>query len=273
MEISPDQFRQVSELVQHNFGIHLPESKRAMMSCRLFKVVRETGCNSFGEYFSRHLRQPSQETLSKLANALSTNHTYFNRESSHFWYLRDRVLPGLIRQQDRAGKRDLRVWCAAASTGEEPYTLAMIIRDALGADVDRWKAGLLATDISMQALSTARRGVYPREGAQELPKELYQKYFHDIDGDRAEVDATLRGDVTFRRFNLINERYPFRQPFHVVFCRNVMIYFEEDTKKQVVENIYRHTAPGGYLFVGHAESINGLGTRFRAVAPGVYRRD
>jgi chemotaxis protein methyltransferase CheR len=273
MEISLEEFRSVAKLVKGTFGINLPESKRAMMSCRMFKVVRNAGCGSFSEFYSRFLVNPSPETLSSLANALSTNHTYFNRESSHFWYLRDTVLPELIRQQERRGKKDIRLWCAASSSGEEPYTLAMMIREALGSKADSWQGGLLATDISMKALESARRGIYPKDGAMELPENLFRKYFRDVGKGRSEVVPSLKKEVTFRRFNLMNRTYPFREPFHVVFCRNVMIYFEEHTKKEVVERIYDQTAPGGWLFVGHAETISGLGSRFRTVQPGIYRKD
>jgi len=273
MDITVAEFRAVAALVQETFGIHLPETKRAMMSCRMYKVVRAAGCGSFAEFYDRHLVRPSPETLSTLANALSTNHTYFNREANHFWFLRDTVIPDLIRQQERRGKKDIRMWCAASSSGEEPYTLAMVARDALGHRASNWKGGLLATDISMKALETARRGVYPKDGAMELPDAMYKKYFRDAGRTKVEVVPELKREVTFRRFNLMNTRYPFRQPFHVVFCRNVMIYFEEDTKRDVVNRIYDVTAPGGWLFVGHAETISGLGTRFRAVQPGIYRKD
>ena len=272
IEVTVAEFRSVAALVQKTFGIHLPESKRAMMSCRMYKVVRAAGCGSFAEFYQKHLTNPTPEALSNLANALSTNHTYFNREASHFWFFRDEVLPELIGYQQRAGRRDIRVWCAASSSGEEPYTLAMVIRDALGSRAKDWQGGLLATDISMNALGKARKGTYQTDGAMELPDDMYRKYFRSVGGGMSEVVPDIKREVTFRRFNLMNARYPFKQPFHAVFCRNVMIYFEEDTKKKVVERIYDVTAPGGYLFVGMAETISGLGTRFKSVRPGVYRK-
>lgn len=272
MQITAEEFTAVAKMTEKLFGIHLPDSKRAMVSCRMYRVVREAGCANFGEFYRRNLIRPTPATLSLLINALSTNHTYFNRENSHFWMLRDQVVPELKAQLERNGQRDLRVWCAASSTGEEPYTLAMMIREGLGRDYDRWRGGLLATDISEDALKKARAGVYPTEGAQELPEPLFRKYFKPAGAGRVSVVPELRSEVTFRRFNLINKSYPFRNPFHVVFCRNVMIYFEEDTKRGVVERIYDSMAPGGWFFVGHAETISGLGTRFKQVQPGVYRR-
>ena len=273
MEISPEEFQAVARLVETNFGIHLTEGKRAMMSCRLVKAVRGAGCQSFAEFYRQFLVRPSPEILSMLANALSTNHTYFHRESNHFWILRDDVLPELIQRQERRGRRDLRVWCAAASTGEEAYTLAMVIRDVLGPRATTWRGGVLATDISQVALETARRGAYPQSDAMELPDTMYRRYFHPAGDGVVEVTPALKEEVVFRRFNLMNASYPFREPFQVVFCRNVMIYFEHQTKREVVERIYRATAPGGWLFVGHAETVTGLGSGFRAVSPGVYRKD
>ena len=272
MAVSDSEFRAVSALVRHNFGIHLPETKRAMMSCRMYKVVRSAGCASFAEFYQEHLVDPTPQALSSLANALSTNHTYFNREASHFGFFQEQVLPELIQRQQKCGRRDLRVWCAAASSGEESYTLAMVMRDALGAQASSWQGGLLATDISGQALSTARKGVYQTDRAMKLPGSLYRRYFRSVGGGRSEVVPLLKREVTHRRFNLMNLRYPFKQSFHAVFCRNVMIYFEEDTKRKVVERIFDVTAPGGYLFVGMAETITGLGSRFQSIRPGVYRK-
>ena len=260
MQVTTAEFRAVSSLVQEHFGIHLPDSKRAMLSCRMYREVRATGCASFAEYFRKHLAEPTPDALSKLANALSTNHTYFNREAGHFDYLREEILPELIRRQRASRSRDLRVWCAAASSGEEPYTLAMLIREALRGQAGSWQGGLLATDISMNALATARAGVYPTEAVKELPPALVDRYFRSTGDGFSEVVPPLKDDVTFRRFNLMNQRYPFKRPFHVIFCRNVMIYFEEHTKKKVVERLYESTAPGGVLFVGLAETISGLGS-------------
>jgi chemotaxis protein methyltransferase CheR len=273
MEISRDEFQAVAQLVESNFGIHLTEGKRAMMGSRLVKAVRHAGLRSFAEFYQQFLVRPSPEIVSMLANALSTNHTYFHRESNHFWTLRDEVLPELIQRHASRGRRDLRVWCAAASTGEEPYTLAMVVREALGPRATTWRGGVLATDISEAALETARRGIYPQMDAMELPEAMYRRYFRPAGDELVEVAPALKEEVVFRRFNLMNAHYPFREPFQVVFCRNVMIYFEQQTRREVVDRIYRATAPGGWLFVGHAETVTGLGSDFRPVSPGVYRKD
>ena len=273
MEISDADFARTSELVRRHFGIHLPEAKRAMVGSRLVRAVRASGCRSFGEYFQRHLQNPDPETLSGLIDAISTNHTYFHREAEHFWLLRDRVLPELMKLPEVAAARDLRVWCAAASSGEEPYTLAMLIKGVTEGLQPAWRGGLLATDISDQALSKARAGVYPTEGTRKLPRELWSRWFVDRPDGTSEVRPELRAEVTYRRLNLMNATFPFKAPFQVIFCRNVMIYFEDDTRRALVERLHHALIPGGYLFIGHAETLSGLGARFTPVQPGVYRKE
>jgi chemotaxis protein methyltransferase CheR len=273
MHISEQDHRSTAALVRQHFGIHLPASKRDMLAARLYRLVRETGCTSFSEFFRRHLSPPGPEMLSLLADHLSTNHTFFNREAEHFWVLRDRLLPELLQDLRLRGERDLRTWCAASSTGEEPATLAMVIQEALGPDAARWQAGLLATDLSSRALATARAGVYPTAAVRTLPAAYAERWFdHRPDGTSVLVPE-LRRQLTYRRFNLMNRRFPFRRPFHVIFCRNVMIYFEDDTKRALVRRLFDQTTPGGYLFIGHAESITGLDSPWQPVQPGLYRKD
>lgn len=273
MRISDQDYRSTAALVRQHFGIHLPDSKRDMLGARLYRLVREHGCRSFSEFRRRHLSPPGPEMLGLLADHLSTNHTFFNREAEHFWMLRDRLLPELLQELRLCGERDLRTWCAASSTGEEPYTLAMVIQEALGPDAARWQAGLLATDISSRALSTARAGVYPTAAVRTLPAAYAERWFqHRPDGTSVVVEA-LRRQLTYRRFNLMNQRFPFRRPFHVIFCRNVMIYFEDHTKRELVQRLYDQTTHGGYLFIGHAESITGLQSPWRLVKPGLYRKE
>lgn len=273
LEISEADFQHTARLVREHFGIHLTAAKRAMVASRLFRVVRERGFDSYHSFCQAMLQNPSYETLSLVVDCISTNHTFFNREPEHLWMLRDEVLPELIAAQRRSREQDVRVWCAASSTGEEPYSLAMVLQDALGADYGSWKAGLLATDISQSALKQAETGAYPTEAVRTLPKPWQDRYFdHRPDGISV-VKASLRREVTFRRFNLMNTSFPFRNPFHAIFCRNVMIYFEDDTRRALLERMASALAPGGWFFVGHAETISGLTTRFRLVHPGAYRKE
>jgi chemotaxis protein methyltransferase CheR len=273
LEISLDEFRLTARLIKEHFGIHLADSKRAMVASRLYRLVREQGFRSYGEFCAAQLVQPSQETLSALVDCISTNHTYFNREPEHFWFLRDKVLPPIIANVKKSGPRDLRVWCAAASSGEEPYTLAMVIREALGSDHPNWQAGLLATDISQQALQKGINGVYATEAVKTLPAPYADRYFDHRPDGTSKVIPNIQREVTFRRFNLRNTTFPFRQPFHAIFCRNVMIYFEDDFRRELLARMSSVLVQGGYFFVGHAETISGLTDNFRVISPGVYRKE
>ncbi len=266
------EFRDLRDLIHRNFGIDLSPEKKDLVVNRLQRVLRKRGLADFRAYIEFLERSPGAEALSELVDRISTNHTYFNREPGHFHFFRDVVLGDLVGRQCAPSERDLRVWCAAASTGEEPYTLAMMMLEALGSEYGSWKAGLLATDLSADALEKAAEGVYTKEAVSRLPENLKTKYFEPYEGGDLRVCARVRNEVVYRRFNLIQSRYSFRVPFHVIFCRNVMIYFDSKTKKSVVDRLYEVTAPGGYLFVGHAESLDRKNCPYEYTRPGVYQR-
>jgi len=271
-QLSIQQFRHLTALIKRNFGIHLPEEKRIMLSMRMQKMMRVARYDDFDGYFRDYLAQPSQETLIDLVDHVSTNHTHFWREPEHFVYYRDQILPQIIEQRRRKRKPDLRVWCAAASTGEEPYTIAMLQREVLGHLVAQWRAGLLATDISKSALVRARRGRYAADNASRLPQGLLRRYLQATSDGRYDIIESLKADVMYRPLNLIQASLPLRGNFDVIFCRNVMIYFEESTKRTLVEQMYQQLQPGGHLFIGHAETLNNLGSRFTFIKPGLYRK-
>ena len=271
-ELGEAEFQDLRDLIQRLFGIDLSPEKKGLVVNRLQRVLRKRGLADFRAYIEFLERSPGSEALSELIDRISTNHTFFNREPGHFDYFRDEVLPDFVGRIRAPSEKDLRVWCAAAATGEEPYTLVMMMLDALGARYDSWKAGLLATDLSADALEKAATAVYTKEAVSQLSADLRKKYFEPFEGGGLRVCARVRNEVVFRRFNLIKSKYSFRSPFHVIFCRNVMIYFDSETKKAVVDRLYEVTAPGGYLFVGHAESLNREHCPYDYVCPGVYRR-
>ncbi|MBU0755044.1 MAG: protein-glutamate O-methyltransferase CheR, partial [Planctomycetes bacterium] len=218
-QITYREFEQIQRLVYDRMGINLSEKKRSLMVGRLQKLVGEHGFHDFGEYYNHLICDKSGKALSELADRISTNHTYFYRENSHFDYFSNTVLPEI---SSKLGKdRDLRIWCAGSSSGEEPYTLVMLMMEFFGGDYSKWNAGLLATDISDRVLSIAKRGVYPAENVEKLPKNWQQKYFKKRGDEYAVVDA-VKKEVVYRRFNLMNKRFPFKKSFHVIFCRNVM---------------------------------------------------
>jgi len=273
--LNKSEFDELQSYIHSNFGIWLPDGKMTMVEQRIRPLVVDAGLPTFSDFIRLKLKSPSATDLTEFVNRITTNHTYFARESEHFDYLKKTVLPELTpiikRETQEGSKHVFRMWCSAASRGHEPYTLAMLQRQYFGAEYPRWDAGLLATDISERSLKYAIRGYYPSDEVEALPADMRQKFFTKR-GDEWEVVPELRKDVLFRSFNLNNDRYRFRRPFDVVFCRNVLIYFNMPTKLEVVGKICDQLRPGGYLFLGLAESI-GRGTAgLKYVQPGVYKK-
>ncbi len=260
-------FARVCRLAEQRFGLHLRMGKEELVAARLGKKLRELQMGSYHEYL-RHVEQDSTgEALIGLIDALATNHTSFLRETAHFDFLRRSVLPEL---RERSS---LEIWSAACSTGEEPYTLAMALAEEWGARAG-YKVRILATDISTRVLGTANRGVYTDERLESLPAEWRQRYFVKGAGQaqgQFQIRPELKRMVEFRRLNLI-EPLPPLGPFAVIFCRNVMIYFDRPTQEQVVCRLAERLEPGGYLFVGHSESLTGIHHPLAYVQPAVYRR-
>jgi chemotaxis protein methyltransferase CheR len=267
------EFSDLQQFVHAHLGIHLNETKMSMVEQRLRPWVETLGFQTFRDFIDRALKKPTPAVMTELVNRITTNHTYFNRESEHFTYLSSVVLPEITtRARSRPGKPTFRMWCAAASRGHEPYTLAMLQRKFWGPEYNSWDAGLLATDISEKALGTAIVGRYPDEEVQALPKDLREKYLRKVTEDEWEVAPELKRDVTYRKFNLNDASYPFRRPFDAIFCRNVLIYFDPPTKRDVVTKLAQVLEPKGYLFVGLAESLGREVGTLRAVQAGVYQK-
>lgn len=262
------EFIELATYIKRNYGIDLME-KKALVTGRLTNLV-QNDFKSFSEYIKHVFADKSGESIVTLINKLTTNHTFFLREAAHFDFFKDNVLPYLSRT---VRDHDLRIWSAGCATGEEPYTLAMILADFFGDKKLFWDTKVLATDISQKALDIAIKGVYLNEQIQSLPLEWRRRYFKRLDGERSVVTDSIRSEVVFRSLNLMNSVYPFKKRFHVIFCRNVMIYFDEPTKKALVDRFYEATEPGGYLFIGHSESLDRNETRYRSIMPAVYRKE
>lgn len=254
--------------MKQHYGIDLSK-KKILVTGRLENYLLRKGYSSYDEYMIQVENNPSGEEAENLINVLTTNHTYFMREFEHLEYMKRVVLPRL--KVTEAAGRDLRIWSAASSTGEEPYTIAMVLKDFFGVEHSRWDTKILATDISTQVLEHARRGRYLREQIEPLPEQWKRRYFNRINELEFEVKAELKEEVIFRQFNLMNP-FPFQKPFHVVFLRNVMIYFDEDTKLRLLQKIYDYMAPGGHLFIGTTESLDKTRTGFQYVEPSIYRK-
>lgn len=272
MSISDQEFAQLRDLIHRRFGINLTEQKRSLLVGRLQKLMRKLGLTTFSQYYDYLSDDKTEQALGELVDLISTNHTYFNREKDHFDFFFESALPTVVEKLKRQNRKDLRIWCAGCSSGEEPYTLLMLMQEFFGSDYGAWDAGILATDISDRALSIARRGCYAADRVQQLPEPLQRKYFTAAgNGEMAVVDK-VKKEATFRRFNLMNTSFPFKKPFHMIFCRNVMIYFDQPTRDALVNRYHQHTEPGGYLFIGHSETLGRSQTLYKYLKPALYQK-
>lgn len=272
MTISDTEFRQLRDLIHQRFGINLTEQKRSLLVGRLQKLMRNLDLPTFASYYEYLSNDKTESSLSELVDLISTNHTYFNREKDHFDYFSQTALPTIIEKLRRENRKDLRIWCAGCSTGEEPYTLLMLMMEYLGNEYSSWDAGILATDISDRALTIARRGTYEADRVRQLPDPFPRKYFTPAGSGQMAVIDRVRKEATFRRFNLMNTSFPFKKPFQMIFCRNVMIYFDQPTREALVARYHRFTEPGGYLFIGHSETLGRTQTLYRYLKPALYQK-
>ncbi|MDW7757680.1 MAG: protein-glutamate O-methyltransferase CheR [Desulfuromonadales bacterium] len=272
MAISDAEFNALRTLIYNRFGINLTDQKKSLLVGRLQKLLRQQGFANFQNYYDFLVKEPGEKGLSDLINLVSTNYTYFNREKDHFDYFLQTALPTVLARLRQENRRDLRVWCAGCSTGEEAYTLLILMHECLGQEYSRWDAGILATDISQRVLETAAAGVYPEDRIASLPEAWRRKYFRKVSGNQWGVVDALKKEATFRRFNLMNTQFPFKKPFHIIFCRNVMIYFDQQTRDALVKRFHQSTEPGGYLFIGHSETLWRNQSLYRYLMPAAYQK-
>lgn len=264
-------FENFSSLIFAKTGIHLKPEKKELLNARLGKRLRACNLKSFKEYYERVVNDPSGNELVHLINSVSTNFTSFFRENSHFEYLSSVVLPQLA--GGRHSSAPCKIWSAACSSGEEAYTLAMVVAMFM-AKHPAFRASILATDISTKVLDIAEKGIYAIEKVEKVPLEFLKSYFQKGVGKcigYVKVKEELRRMVTFRRINLM-ESFPWKEEIDVIFCRNVMIYFTRETQTQLAEKFYHCLSPGGYLFIGHSESLTGVSHRFQQPATTVYQK-
>ena len=270
-DITDDEFERIRGFIKQKLGISLSKEKKSLIHSRLASTIHEKGFDDFTQYFDFLLRDTAGEELIHFVDKVTTNHTYFMRETDHFDYLRDTVLPFVY--ENFSKDKDLRIWCAGCSSGEESYTLEMLILDFFTDKPNKWDTEILATDISTTVLNKAIRGVYPKESLQNLPKHWIHQYFIEYDSEHQQVHEKVKKLITYRKFNLMEEKFPFKKPFQIIFCRNVMIYFDSATREQLVSKFYNATVKGGFLFIGHSESLNISKTKYKYIKPAVYRKD
>jgi chemotaxis protein methyltransferase CheR len=260
--LAPEEFDQIRLLAHRSFGLDLKAGKEELVASRLGKLVRSGGFRTFHEYYRHLVQDTTGRALAGMIDALTTNHTAFLREPGHFDYLQREVVPSLAR------RGHVEIWCAACSTGEEVWTLACLLADTLGSR----RFQITATDISTRALRAAETAEYAADRCTCIPPSWVGRYFQRVnEGSAFRICPALRAQAVFRRVNLIEpQRWP--QRFPVIFCRNVMIYFDAPTQERVIAGLTQWLEPGGHLFVGHAESLSRISHSLEYVQPAIYRK-
>jgi chemotaxis protein methyltransferase CheR len=273
--LSESDFRRLSAFIRSECGIKLSEQKRIMLEARLRKRLRALGIDSFGEY-CEFLFSPGglQQEKVHMIDVVTTNKTDFFREPKHFDYLVQQAIPELSRRRGAGTRQSLSLWSAGCSSGEEPYTLAMVLTE-YAESRPGFRFSILATDISTKVLDKAFRGVYREERAGLMPETLQKRYLmrsKDRERGLVRVVPELRACVKFRRLNFMEDDFGIGGSFDIIFCRNVIIYFDRPTQQKVLQTIYGHLNPGGYLFMGHSETLSSLNMPFVSVGSMVYKK-
>jgi chemotaxis protein methyltransferase CheR len=266
VQLNEKHFRKISEIVYRSSGISLKPGKEALVRSRLMKRLRALRIDNVQKYLDYIDGSEGQHELALFIDVMTTNKTSFFREAEHFNYLRDHVLPGL-------NSHRLRFWSAACSSGEEPYTLAIWLREHMP-DIDNKDVLILATDLSKRMLEKARLGVYTAETLKNLPSPQFKKYFNKLNGQYSGcygISDEIRKMVRLAWLNLL-ESWPMKGPFNVIFCRNVMIYFDRPTQQVLINRFWELLEPDGFLFVGHSEGLSAINHNFRYMRPAVYRK-
>lgn len=261
----------IRNVVYENSRISLGPDKRELVSARLGKRLRATNAGSIAEYCELLQSPDADSELGHLIDAISTNHTFFFRENAHFEFLRKVIIPEMSARNRTERWSRFYVWSAACSSGEEPYSIAMTLADAL----PQWPWQIEATDISRRILARAEAGIYSREAVERLPKEVIKASFQVGYGPQEglyRIRPVLRDRVGFHHLNLLEGEPPFHDLFQVIFCRNVMIYFDRPTQEELVRRLTNRLVPGGYLLVGHSESLSHIRHSLRLLRPATYQK-
>jgi chemotaxis protein methyltransferase CheR len=274
LKLSDGEFRKLREFIYAHTGIALSEHKRALVYARLAKRLRHHRFECFADYYTLLTQNdPEGDELVEMINCITTNKTDFFREPHHFRFLAERVFPELRGKTPGSTKR-VRFWSAGTSSGEEAYTIAMTVREAFPTS-ESWDIRILATDIDTRVLAHAENGEYTAEQAARIPADLLHRYFYQGEGDnvgRVQAKQALKDLIGFRRLNFMDDPWPMRGPFDAIFCRNVIIYFDRPTQRRLIERFTQLLRPGGYLFLGHSESLIEGGLGLQHMSQSVYQK-
>lgn len=267
--MTQEEFMRICRFIKERYGIDMIRKKEIVQG-RLDNYIHVNGFYNYSEYMNTVESDITGKWERELVNILTTNHTFFMREFEHFDYLRQVVLPYL--KQKEEVKKDLCIWCGAASTGQEPYMLAMLLKDFFGLEHNLWDTKVLATDISTEVLQHAQTGIYEKEQIDTLPESWKRRFLKSVNGgNQYEITKEIKDEVLFRQFNLM-EQFPFKRRMHIVFLRNVMIYFDKETKQELIRKVYDAMEPGGYLFIGRTETIDRSDVPFQLIQPSIFRK-
>ena len=262
------------DLIYKSCGIDLGDNRKELIKTRFQKIIKRLGCKTYRDYYDTVIKDNAGDLFSEMIDAISTNHTFFFREKDRFVFLQKKAFPNIINDKLSKRNKKIRIWCAAASSGEEPYTTIITLLETI--NLSGWDLKMLATDISSKVLKKALEGLYVPNQLKEMPPLLIDKYF-----DRQDIDKTktylVKNDVkkyiSYRKFNLMSPQFPFRNKFDIIFCRNVIIYFDVETQQKLVQKFLDYLDPGGYLFIGHSENISGpIRSKLKPLGPAVFQK-
>lgn len=266
IRLTDAEFNFIVTFMKSNYGINLI-NKRQLIESRMNSTLAERNLKSFEEYFEIIKKREDKE-ITLLINKLTTNHTYFMREAQHFKFLTEQILP-MHEQNNKTG--DIRIWSAGCSSGEEAFTTVMTIKDYFGASAARWDTTILATDISQNVMNLAQTKIYEEDSLKDVPPAWKTKYFKKRADGFYDLSPAIRKEVVFKPFNLM-DKFVYKKPYDLIFCRNVMIYFDQETKNNLINKFYDALAPGGFLFIGHSESVQRDQTKFKYIQPSIYQK-
>lgn len=273
--LSENEFRKIASYIEKNVGIKMPPEKRLMMQSRLASRLKALHLDSYKQYIDYVFsgKDADNHEIIMMIDAMTTNLTEFFREPQHFEFMRNVVLPGYAQQ----GRGKIKLWSAGCSTGQEPYTLSMVMSEYIRQNPlsSIRDYSVLATDISTKVLDKAASAIYPMDAVTGIPKQIMHQYFlkgKDPAKPAVRLKQEIRDRVNFMRLNFMDDDYGFRDTMQIIFCRNVLIYFDKQNQEKVITQFLRYLEPGGYLFLGHSETIFGMTLPFKTVAPTVFQR-
>ncbi|MBF9015647.1 MULTISPECIES: protein-glutamate O-methyltransferase CheR [unclassified Oceanispirochaeta] len=272
--LEPREFKKLSNFIERELGIRMPEIKRIMLESRLHKRLRVLKLNNFAEYCDYLFSDTGmRQEFPFMIDVVTTNKTDFFREPDHFVYLENSIVRPYLDRSHGSGSFD--IWSSASSTGEEIYTLAMVL-EGIREDFGALNYTILGSDISQEVLAKARKGVYHNSRIETIPMNLKKKYFlksKNKSEELVKVKPIIQRNVSFVQQNLMHDKYDIKKTFDIIFCRNVLIYFSQEKQKKILLNLHSHLKPDGTLFLGHSETITGLNLPFLSVAPTIYRKN